>query len=123
MVYITLINDKIKNTIIEHNKFKRDKNKRVTDLGKDSNSLVYSINELNNFCSLYKIPLYYYEPNTHLFYIKNEDNFVNSDLNLFTTNNQIKYDFSLSFILKDLNNSGNECANINTQYSNFLKNI
>ena len=121
LVYITLINDKIKNTIIEHNKFKRDKNKRVTDLGKDSNSLVYSINELNNFCSLYKIPLYYYEPNTHLFYIKNEDNFVNSDLNLFTTNNQIKYDFSLSFILKDLNNSGNECANINTQYSNFLK--
>ena len=68
LVYITLINDKIKNTIIEHNKFKRDKNKRVTDLGKDSNSLVYSINELNNFCTAYNIPLYYYEPKTQFFY-------------------------------------------------------
>ena len=121
LVYITLINDKIKKTIIENSKVKNGLHKKVSDLGKDSNSLVYSINELNKFCTAYNIPLYYYEPKTQFFYIYKNNNFIKSDLNLMITNNNIDFDFSYSFILSELDKSKLKCAEINSQYSDYLQ--
>jgi len=121
LVYITLINDKIKKTIIEHSKVKNDRHKKVSDLGKDSNSLVYSINELNNFCTGYNIPLYYYEPKTQFLYLNKNNNFMKSDLNLMITNNKIDFDFSHSFILSELDKNKLKCVEINSKYSDYLQ--
>ena len=121
LVYITLLNDKIKKAIIEHSKVKKDRNKKVSYLGKDTNSIVYSINELNNFCTLYNIPLYYYEPKTQLFYVNKNNDFIKSELNLMIRYNKIDYDFSHSFILSELKKSEKECVEINNKYSNYLQ--
>ena len=49
LVYITLINNNIKKSIIAHDNYKKDIKKKISDLGNEINSNVYSINSLESF--------------------------------------------------------------------------
>ena len=121
LVYITLINNVIKKAIIDHCNYKRDKSKKVSDLGKNMNYLVYSINSLDNFCNSNYIQLYYYEPNTHNFYIKENNEFKKTDLDLFKKNKyKIPFIFDISYINKDYEENQNKCTEINIAYNSFL---
>ena len=82
LFYISLINKKIRQALLIHKKYKNDKSKKVSDLGNELNSLVYSLNALYNFCNEKGIQLYYYDPKEHKFYIKSKDDFIESKLDL-----------------------------------------
>ena len=123
LIYISLINSKIKNAILDHDKYKKNKFRKVSDLGGNTNSIVYSINQLNNFCFENGIYLYYYEPKTHKFFIKENDDFKEViQLDLFKENkNEVNFIFSYSYILTNFKETKNECFKINENYDNFLK--
>ena len=123
LVYITLINNIIKKAIIEHDIYKRDKNKKVSDLGKDMNNLVYSINSLIKYCDSNYIQLYFYEPSTHSFYIKEHGDFKKTDLDLFKRKEyKIPFIFDNSYLAQDFENNQKKCAEINVLYNQFLSN-
>ena len=122
LVYISLINTKIKKAILEHDIAKRDKFIKVSSLGDDINSIVYSVNQLNNFCLQNGIQIYYYEPKTHKFFIKENNNFQEFQLDLFRKNeNEINVVFSHSYVLDNLVVNSKECDAINANYGDFLK--
>ena len=85
LVYITLLNKTIKQNILNFKNMKLKDNKS-NKLNKDIINMVKSINILNKFCIDNNIILYYFEPNEKMFYIRNEDNFYEKDLNLFDKN-------------------------------------
>ena len=121
LVYITLINNMIKKAIIEHDIYKRDKNKKVSDLGNDMNNLVYSINSLIKYCDSNYIQLYFYEPSTLSFYIKDHDNFIKTELDLFKRKEyKIPFIFDNSYLDQDFQNNQKKCAEINVLYNTFL---
>jgi hypothetical protein len=120
LVYISLINNQIKQAIIEHDNYKKNKSKKVSDLGKEINSVVYSINQLYNFCFQNDINLYYYEPKKHLFYIKKNNNFELSKLDLSIENkNEFNLIFDISYLSTEFENNKKKCVNLN--YENFLQ--
>ena len=120
LIYISLINEKLKNAIIQHSNYKRAANKKVSELGKNITSLVYSINQLNNFCVEFGIPLFYYNPTDNLFYKKELDKFINTELDLNAKNDDIIYRFSHSFILEQIEKSKDISKKINDKYNEFL---
>ena len=121
LIYITLINDKIKQAYIDHEEYKNDTTKKVSELGNDINSIVYSMNLLNNFCSRNYIQLYYYEPRTHSFYIKEKNSFIATKLDLFK---EIKIKMPLIFSLSSLEIAFKEneslSTTINIEYKKYL---
>ena len=122
LVYISLYNNEIRQALLAHDNYKKDKDKKVGDLGKDINSVVYSINELYNFCLGEGIQLYYYEPKTHLFYIKNNNNFEQSQLDLTKeSKNELYYLFNFSYLFSQLQENKNNTPKINKKYQDFLK--
>ena len=124
LVYISLINNQIRQAILSHDNYKKDKSKKVSDLGYAINYLIYSVNKLYNFCFQNGIQLFYYEPKTHKFYIKNNNNFEPSKLVLSVENknkNELNYIFNISYLSDELENNKINCTNINITYQNFLK--
>lgn len=121
LVYITLVNEKIKESVNIHGIYKKDKNKKISDLGNETNSIVYSINLLETFCNENSIQLFYYEPKTHQFYIKEKNEFKQTKLDLLKENNSELYvGFKTDYLMEQLENSINESENINKQYKIFL---
>ena len=121
LIYISLINEKLKNAIIKHSSYKKAANKKVSELEKNLTSLVYSINQLNNFCVEFGIPLFYYNPKENLFYKKKLDNFISTGLDLNAKNDDVIYRFSYSFILEQIEKSKDDSKKINEKYKKFLK--
>ena len=121
LIYITIINDKIKKSLIAHDKYKKDRNKKVSDLGSEINSIVYSINSLESFCYEKYIQLYYYDPKTHNFYIKEKNNFINTELDLLK---EIKSEFYIhinyDYLLKEIEENKIESEKINLKHKTFL---
>ena len=123
LVYITLFNNQIQQAILEHDYFKNHPNKKVSDLGNDINSTVYSVNRLHNFCKAGSILLYYYDPKSHLFYLKNENKFNNSELDLLKDiKNELNYDFNVNYLSVEYENNKMNIPSINLQYQTYLKN-
>ena len=121
LVYITLFNDIIKESISIHDIYKKDKNKKISDLGNETNSIVYSINLLESFCNENSIQLYYYEPKTHQFYIKEKNEFKETELDLLKENKSELYvGFKLDYLMEVFENSIKESENINKQHKIFL---
>ena len=121
LIYITLINNKIKNAIKIHNENKKYRFKKISSLNYEVNSIVYSVNKLRNFCFEYGIQLYYYEPKTHLFYINEDNNFVNVKLDLFRVyDNEFNLIFNPKYLINEFNNNKVICKIINQNYNEFL---
>ena len=121
LIYITLINNKIKNAINIHDDYKKDKLRKVSNLNYEVNSIVYSFNQLRNFCFEYGIQLYYYEPKTHLFYINEDNNFVNVKLDLLRVyDNKFNLIFNHNHIINEFNKNKDICNIINENYNEFL---
>ena len=57
---------------------------KISDISPKSPSIVYSVNELINFCQYNSIQLYFFNPNNNKFYIKLDEDFVKVELDLFT---------------------------------------
>lgn len=126
LVYISIVNDKINKTLNTHNNYKNDKNKKVSDLGKEINSIVYSINSLENFCLENSLLLYYFNPNNDTIFIKdNNNNFTLADLDLFKNKDKEEFNFryNVSHLYRDFNINKEQCKNINNQYLNLKRNI
>ena len=125
LVYITLINDKIKEALINHANYKIDRNKKVSDLGRKLNSLVYSVNQLNKFCLDHNIRLYYYWPKKvkekSSFYIKSDDSFKDADLDLFKKNNTFRYSINIDSMYNLFKKNEDFCNGINFKYKDFLQ--
>ena len=122
LVYISLYNDQIPQIIKMHDDYKNDKFKKVSDLGKANNNLVYSINQLYNFCNQNDIQLYYYDPKKHLFYSKNDNLFVISEFDLqIKKKNKTQYIFNNSYLLEELQMSENNSIKLNLNYHEFLQ--
>ena len=123
LVYITLINNQIKQAILDHNFYKKHPDKKVSDLGTGINSIVYHVNRLDNFCKGDGILLYYYEPKKHLFYLKNDNEFNISELDLLKEiKTELHFDFDVDFLKVDCANNQNIVPSINLKYHNYLKN-
>ena len=122
LVYITLINNKIQKAIIDHDNYKIDKTKKVSELGMDINNIVYSLNLLDNFCNNNSIQLYYYEPKTHEFKIKEKNSFQVTKLDL---SKEIEMNWPLIFdpssLKQDFKENEKICTNINLEHNKFLK--
>ena len=93
LVYISIVNDKIKKALDTHNNYyKNDKNKKIDELGKEINSIVYSINSLENFCLENSLLLYYFNHNNDNFFFKDNNNGLTLvDLDLFKNQDQEKF--------------------------------
>ena len=123
LIYISLINNQIKQTILVHCSPKRDKFKKVSDLGNDVNSVVYSVNALYNFCYRNNINLYYYEPKQKLFYIKKNNNFEPSNLDFSIENkNEFNIIFDNSYLINDFEKNKSNSATINVEYEKSFLN-
>ena len=126
LIYISIVNDKINKALTTHNNYKIDKNKKVGDLGKDINSIVYSINSLENFCLENSILLYYFNPNNNTFYIKDNNNkFSIVDLDLFKNKDDAEFSFrfNVSHLYSDFNKNKKQCQDINSYYLKIKRNI
>ena len=124
LIYISLINNQIKQAIYSHDFYKKDKSRKVSNLGSDINSVVYSFNKLYSFCIQYNIEVFYYEPKKHLFYKKNQNNFEPSELNLSNENpKKLSYIFHFTKLLNHFqhNLNVNDSENIKKEYQDFLK--
>ena len=123
LIYISLINNQIKQTILIHGSQKRDKFKKVSDLGNDVNSVVYSVNALYNFCYRNNINLYYYEPKQKLFYIKKNNNFEPCNLD-FSIENKKEFNiiFDNSYLINDFEKNKSNSAKINVAYEKSFLN-
>ena len=123
LIYISLINNQIKQTILVHGSQKRDKFKKVSDLGNDVNSVVYSVNALYNFCYRNNINLYYYEPKQKLFYIKKNNNFEPCKLDFSIENkNEFNIIFDNSYLINDFEKNKSNNAKINVAYEKSFLN-
>ena len=69
---------------------KNDRSKKVSSLGKEITSKYYSFSQLNKFCVNNDIQIYYYDLEKHVFFVKDKENFIQTELNL-SNKNQIKY--------------------------------
>ena len=120
LIYITLFNKQIKQAFISHYNYKRNKTKRVYELGKNVNSIVYTVNQIYNFCSQNNIQLFFYEPNKHLFYIKNNNDFqlVNLDFSL-ENKNEFNLIFNTNYLSTEFQNNKNNCQEINLKYEKY----
>ena len=119
LVYITLINNNIKESIIAYDNYKKHTTKNTSDL--EINSIVYSINSLESFCYENCIQLYYYEPKTHKFYIKAENDFINSELDLLKENkSDLPIIFNHNYLYQKIEDSKKVCEDINSRYKTFL---
>ena len=115
LVYITLINNQIQQAISE--------NKNVSDLGITINSMVNHINRLSYFCKIDGILLYYYEPKNHIFYIKNDNKFELSELDLLKEiKKELYFIFNVDYLLDNFKNNKKKIPTINSKYQNYLKN-
>lgn len=124
LIYISLINNQIKQAIFSHDNYKKDKSKKVSYLGSNINSVVYSFNQLYNFCIQYNIEVFYYEPKKHLFYKKNQNNFETSELNLSNENQkQLNYTFDFTYLIAGFKHKfkKEDNKNIKEKYQQFLK--
>ena len=123
LVYISLYNNVIETIISDHDDCKKNKSKRVSDLGTDANSIYYAINKLNSFCTLNNIQLYYYDPNNHSFFIKQNNNFIETKLDLFRENEKtISLRLDYSYMLNIYKENCQKSIDINIKYKNFLNN-
>ena len=121
LIYISLINNEIKQAIISHDIYKKDKSKKIFELEKDTNSIVYSTNKLINFCNENYIQLYYYEPSTHYFYIKDNDKFKKTELDLFKKKEKnFPFTLNYSYLENIFKINQKECLNINNEYYNIF---
>lgn len=83
--------------------------------------MVYSINSLDNFCNSNYIQLFYYEPNTHTFYIKENNDFKETILDLNKPNeSDIPFIFDFSYLKQDFKENQKKCTDINMKYNSFL---
>ena len=115
--------NEIKKVIKSHNNYKRDKSKRVSSLGSKINSKYYSFNQLYNFCIQNNIQIYYYDLKEYKFYIKNDDDFTPSELDLSNKNQMIlDYTYDIGSLKTQLRVNMNNCDEINKHYKMFLKN-
>ena len=122
LVYISLVNNKIKNAFLTYDNYKNDKIKKISDLNPKISSIVYSINELYNFCNQNDIQLYYFDPNMNIFYIRNNNNFESSELNLFIEKERdLKIVFDYSFYESSLEKNKYIATNINNEYLKFKR--
>ena len=125
LIYITLINNQIRQAIINHDIYKKDKAKKVSELGSTVNSLVYSVNNLYYYCIRNNIDLYYYEPKTKSFYIRNNNTFDSSKIDFefsLEKEHEFNFIFDISYLLKEYENNKSNCTKINLEYEkNFLK--
>ena len=122
LVCISLYNNEIQQALLFYDNYKKGKNKIFGKLGKEINSVVDSINELKNFCLGECIQLYYYEPKTHLFHIKNNNNFEISQLDLTKkSKNELNYLFNFSYLLSEFEENKKNTIKINIEYHDFLK--
>ena len=125
LVYISILNDKIKKALSKHYNYKTDKTKRIGELGKDITSIVYSINSLEKFCLENSLLLYYFNPNNNSFYIKDiNNNFSIVDLDLFKSQRDDGFNFRINFsvFFTDFDKNKNRCQEINSQYLKFKRN-
>jgi len=90
LIYISFINKEIQQIIKSHDKYKNDRSKKVSSLGKEITSKYYSFSQLNKFCVNNDIQIYYYDLEKHVFFVKDKENFIQTELNL-SNKNQIKY--------------------------------
>ena len=122
LVYISLVNNKIKNALLSHDNYKSNKYRKVSELNKKISSIVYSINELNNFCVQYDIQLYYFDLNENIFYIKNNNNFYSAELDLFVEKDRnLKIIFNPSFYEISLEKNKDNATLINNEYLKFKR--
>jgi hypothetical protein len=123
LIYISLINNEIKQAILAHDDYKRDKSKKVKELGSSINSVVYSVNELYNYCFTNCIYLYYYEPKKNSFYIKKDNNFELTKLDFsIESKNEFNFIFDTSFLSYEIQNNKSNCSKINLEYKNYFLN-
>ena len=120
LIYITLFNNHIKQAFISHYNYKRNKSKKVCELGKNVNSIVYTVNQIYNFCFQNNIQLFFYDPKNHLFYIKNDNNFelVNLDFSL-ENKNEFNLFFNTNYLSTEFQNNKNNCKEINLKYEKY----
>lgn len=121
LIYISLINNKIRQAIISHDNYKKDKSKNINELGNDINSIVYSTNKLINFCNDNNIQLYFYEPSTNYFYEKEKDKFQKVELDLFKKIGKF-FPFTVNYSYLDniFQTNEKECLKINNEYHNYF---
>ena len=121
LVYITLFNDKIKEVFLEHNNYDIGRTNKVSNIDNDFDDVVYSLDLLNVFCEQNFILLYYYEPKTNNFYIKENNMFKMATLELFK---KIKITIPLIFDCSnfetDFEKNKEKCKKINVEHKKFL---
>jgi len=119
LIYITLLNTSIKETIIS---FETDKR----NLDKEKIDMVKRINMLHNFCIKNSIILYYFNPKEKKFFIRNGKEFTETDLNLFEKNSIVsakkKLDIKFASRKRTIKLSENEkiVENYNQKFSKKL---
>ena len=122
LIYITLFNNEIKQAIIAHDNCKETKKNKIYELGKNVNSIVYSVNRIYNFCDLNNIKLFFYEPKEHLFYIKNKGTFELAKLSFsFENQNEFNLDFNTDVLLAEFKKNKSNCQSINSEYEKYKK--
>ena len=82
LIYITLINNSIKKNITLFNQLKQKIDSNI-NLNDKSIDMIKRINSLDKFCTQENIVLYYFNPSENKFYIRKDDRFTESKLNLF----------------------------------------
>ena len=97
LIYITLLNQSIKNNI---NLFEKIRNSKAKN-NMDNKTIDYikRINTLDEFCRNNDILLYYFYPNESKFFIRKGTDFFDSKLNLFESNSKITKQISIKITL------------------------
>ena len=111
LIYISLINNEIKQVILSH--------KRIPNLEAKYNEF----KKLYDFCIQNNIQIFFYELKDHLIYAKNINNFVVSELDFSKKDkNILTYKFDTSSLSNQIEFNTKTCEKINKNYQNFLRN-
>ena len=111
LIYISLINNEIKQVILSH--------KRIAYLEAKYNEF----KKLYDFCIQNNIQIFFYELKDHLIYAKNINNFVVSELDFSKKDkNILTYKFDTSSLSNQIEFNTKACEKINKNYQNFLRN-
>ena len=98
--------------------------KNLNELKDKELEIIKSVDELQSFCKNNNIKLYYFEPKKKIFYIKNENEYFISDLNLLDENSKITddIDISLEYLnkkkLREFENNKKDVDNFNNMLLN-----